>query len=104
MKNRITVFAAAGMVFALVSCSSAPKVDYEALVVERFGECLAALNVPLDGLDSVVTGSGDTVDGSVFVPLRPGVMLEWIVKPNQEGGVLTVPDAVSTEELAKVGC
>lgn len=105
MKTRIAALTAAAALTLTGCTSSSNALDYEALVADRYADCLELLNISADSLDSVVTGSGNTITGSVFVPLREGVMLEWQLAPNAEHAEpLTVPNEVTTAELEGVGC
>lgn len=105
MRHRRTLLAASLLLaIALTGCSGSDSTDYTALVFERYGDCLEALDVPADMLGAVVTGNDDTLNGSVFVPIRDGVMLEWNVISGTTGDVLTVPDNTTATELATVGC
>ena len=87
------------LVLALAGCAapedrSAPAdVDTAALVTERYGDCLEALNA------TEPTASGDTVTATT-----EGAILQWNVVVGNNGDVLTFPDEATFTELEKVGC
>ena len=79
------------------SVTPKPEVDnYAALVVERFGDCLAALKA---------TPPVATDDGAMVIATIEGVILQWTVSTGKTGDVLTWPaDPETAMALQTVGC
>jgi hypothetical protein len=86
------------LVGALAACGGGDEPeepDGAALVVERYGDCLAEL----EATDPEVDGAGDVTS------MVSGGLLEWEVETSDSGDVLTVPaDDFTVSTLASVGC
>lgn len=81
----------------------APAEDYAALVQERFGDCLAALNVT-DPLVFTAGGDGTQQLGTVLGQTE-GLLLTFSVGESNTGAIITVPaDDATTTALGTVGC
>jgi hypothetical protein len=78
--------------------------DYAAIVVERWGDCLADLGIT-DPPAYAATGDDGTQVVGYVVAQKPGLILTFTIGISNTGAVITIPsDSQSLDALETVGC